>query len=537
MRRSFSQVLSEESLPSLTKTYNEVVKLFGFDLEICDPSVHLTTLHAHLIRIISDSETFDLPKTLTSAVRSVQSRLSCVLRIAESLAALITRSGKVSHLATAPTACAIFLLALEGEIRSPLPNCGRLAQALGTRFDVKQGAVMDRYRILYGIVEDWIRQVPWLQSSTQLRTRVSSSRSKVTTRGAVARGLTDVVQFQEEIWKKALYGMEKISFDLDLTDECDGLEGDGLALAPSLGGGDRDDESDFGSVTSASASLTTTSSITKRKSPASSRETSVEFTSRQIKKRKTRHNHSVESASQFLLNPSNTPIKSSKSTDDNQLLSHLLSSDTSSLSHTFVQPPTRLQLLRAVRPGGSDAIVDGELFEEGELEAMLRTEEEVKVLVRLVDWDEVEEEKRLNKALKASRGRSTISEHSPSKECPTLRQGTRRINMDAFERLMDPTLDLDGCVVGYRSADEECTSGNSEYGEGQGDYYCWLFDLPMPTSDADPRSPITIPPTRRFLTQHSDGQLGGIEEEEDWRPMSPDEGGICLHDSMDYYDL
>ena len=461
-----------------------------------------------------------------------------MLRIAESLAALITRSGEVSHLATAPTACAIFLLALEGEIRSPLPNCGRLAQALGTRFDVKQGAVMDRYRILYGIVEDWIRQVPWLQSSTQLRTSVSSSRSKVTARGAVARGLNDVVQFQEEIRKKALYCMEKIPLDLDLIDECDGPEDDRLAPAPSFGDDDRDDESDFGSVASASTSVvTTTSSVTKRKSLASSREASVELTSRQIKKRKSRHNHSVESASHFLLNPSNTPIKSSKSTDDSQLLSHLLSSDTSSLSHTFIHPPTRLQLLRAARPGGSDAIADMELFEEGELEAMFRTEEEVEVLVRLVDWDEAEEEIRLNKALKASRGRLTISEHSPSQESPTLRQGTRRINMDAFERLMDPTSDLDNFAIGYRSADEECTSGNSESEEGQGDYYRWLFDLPTPTSDTDSRPPITMPPTHRSPTQDSEGHLGGIEEEEDWRPMSPNQGGIDLHDSIDYYDL
>jgi len=537
----FSQVLLEEPLPSLTKTYNDVVKLFGFDLEISDPSIHLTTLHAHLIRIISDSETFDLPKTLASAVRSLQSRLPCVLRVAESLAALITRSGEVSHLATAPTACAIFLLALEGEIRSPLPNCGRLAQALGTRFDVKQGAVMDRYRILYGIVEEWIRQVPWLQSSTQLRTGVSSSRSKVTTRGAVARGLNDVVQFQEEIWKKALYCMEKISLDLDSIDECDGPEDDRLAPTPSLGDDDRDDESDFGSVASASASsvsvMTATSSATKRKSLASSREASVEFTSRQIKKRKTQHNRSVESASQFLLNPSNTPIKPSKSPNDSQLLSHLLSSDTSSLSHTFVHPPTRLQLLRAARPGGSDAITDEELFEEGELEAMFRSEEEVRVIVRLVDWDEVEEGKRSNRTLKASCGRSTISKQSSSQEGPTLQRGTRRINMDAFKRLMDPTVDLDNCVIGCRSADEECTSGNLEYEEGQGDYYHWLFDLPTPTSDTDSRSPITMPPTRRSSTQDSDGHLGGIEDEGDWRPMSPDQGGISLHDNMDYYDL
>jgi transcription factor IIIB subunit 2 len=371
-------------------------------------------------------------------------------------------------------------------------------------------------------------------------TRVPSPRSKVTTRGAVAKGLNDVVQFQEEIWKKALCGMEKISLDLDLIDECDGSKDDRLTPAPSLADDDRDDESDFGSVTSTSTSasvMTTTSSVTKRKSLVSSREASVELTSRPIKKRKTRHNRSVESASHFLLNPSNSPINPSKSTDDSQLLSHLLSSDTSSLSHTFVHPPTRLQLLRATRPGGSDAIVDEELFEEGELEAMFRTEEEVKVLVRLVDWDKVEEEKRLNKALRAPRGRSTISESSPSQEDPTLWRGTRRINMDAFKRLMDPTLDLDNCVIGCRSADEECTSGNSECEEGQGDYYCWLFDLQTPTPDTDSRSSITMPPTRRSPAQDSDGHLGGIEEEEAWRPMSPDQGGIGSYDFTDYYDL
>ena len=524
-------MLLEEPLPSLTKTYNEIIKLFGFDFEISDPSVHLTTLHAHLTRIISDSETFDLPKTLASTIRSLQPRLPCVLRAAESLAALITRSGKVSHLATAPTACAIFLLALEGETRSPLPNCGALAQALGTRFDVKRGVVMDRYRILYGIIEDWIKQVPWLQPPTQPRTCVSSSRSKVTTRSAVAKGLNDVVQFQEEIWKEALRGTEKLSLDLDFIDEYDG-SGDG-SLTPAASPDDnRDDESDFGSVTSASV-VTTTSSTTRCKTLVSSREASTELTPRPIKKRKTRHNRSVESASQFLLNPSNTPVKPSKFTDHNQLLSHLLSSDTLSLSHTFVHPPTRLQLLRAARLGGSDAIADEELFEKGELEAMFRTEEEVEVFVRLVDWDEVEE-KRLNKALKASCNRSTNPKHSTSQAGSILQQGTRRINMEAFEKLMDPALDLDNLVNGCRRVDEECTSGYSECEDGQGDYHHWLSDIPMPRLEINSRSSTTTPPT-----QGGDAQLGGVEEEEDWRPMSPDQSGIglSLYDNMDYYDL
>ena len=530
----------EEPLPSLTKTYNEVVKLFGFDLDISDPSVHLTTLHTHLTHIISEPEAFDLPKPLASVVRSLRSRLSCVLRTAESLAALVTRSGKVSHLSTASTACAIFLLALEGEIRSPLPNCGVLAQALGARFNMKQGVVMDRYRILYGIVEDWIKQVPWLQQSTQPRPRASSSRSNVTTRGAVAKGLNDVVQFQEEIWKKALCGMEKSTLDQDFIDECDGPEEDRMTPAASL---DDDNESDFGSATSVSASVVTTvSSATKRKSLVSSRETSVELTSRPVKKRKTRHSRSVESASQFLLDPSNTPIKPSNSTEDSQLLSHLLSSDTSPLSHTFVHPPTRLQLLHTARPGGSEDIADEELFEEGELEAMLRTEEEVGVLVRLLDWDEVEEKKRLNATLKASRNRRTNSKQNAFPDSPSPQQGTGRINMDAFKKLMNQTPDPDNFVVGYREGDVERPLGDQGGGDGEdeeGDYYHWLFDLPTPTSDTDSRSPATAPSTCPPPIRDSGAQLGGIEEEGDWRPMSPDHNGngLRLYDGTDRYDL
>ena len=460
-----------------------------------------------------------------------------MLRTAESLAALVTRSGKVSHLATTPTACAVFLLALEGEIRCPLPNCGILAQALGTRFDVKQGVVMDRYRILYGIVEDWIKQVPWLQSSTPPRTRTSSSRSKVTTRGAVAKGLNDVVQFQEEIWKKALCGMEKIPLDLDFIDECDGAGDDRITSGASLDDGI---ESDFGSVASGSASVVTTaSSVAKRKSPVSSREASAELTSRPVKKRKSRHSRSVESASQFLLNPSNTPTKPSKSTEDNHLLSHLLSSDASPLSHTFVHPPTRLQLLHSARPGGSDAIADEELFEEGELEAMFRTVEEVNVFVRLVDWDEVEEKKRLNTVLKASRNRPTKPNQNASQEGSEPQRGTGRINMDAFKRVMDRSSDLDNFVVGCREVDEECIPGDlGDEDEGR-DYYDWLFDLPTPTLDTGSGSPVTMPPTHQSSTWDSEARLGGIEEEEDWRPMSPDHNGVGLglYDSTDRYDL
>jgi transcription factor IIIB subunit 2 len=344
----------------------------------------------------------------------------------------------------------------------------------------------------------------------------------------VAKGLNDVVQFQEEIWEKSLCGMEKISLNLDPIDEGDGTGDDGMTLAASHEDGDDDD---FGSVTSASASVaTTTSAMTKRKNAVSSRETSAELTSRPIKKRKTRHDRSVESASQFLLNP--TKLK--KATDDNQLLSHFLSSDTSSLSHTFVRSPTRLQLLCAVRPGGSDAIADEELFEEGELEDVFRAEEEVNLLVQLVDWDEVLEEKRLNKALRVSGNRSTESKLEGSQVDLIPPRATGRINMDAFKRMMDPASDLVGCG----GVDEEGTVGDSTEGDAVGECYQWFLDLPTVTLKADSRLPITVSQKCPRAAQGLDAHLEGIEEE-DWRPMSPDHGGtgLGLYDGTDYYDL
>lgn len=375
---------------------------------------------------------------------------------------------------------------------------------------------MDRYRGLYGIVEDWIKQVPWLQPSTQLRARASSSRSKATTRGAVAKGLNDVVQFQEEIWRKSLSEVGKSSLDLDFIDECDGTGDD--RMTPAASHDDGHDDNNFGSVASVStSSVATAGFVAKRESS----EATVELISRPIKKRRTRHDRSVESASQFLLDP----IKPSKSADD-QLLSHLLSSDSCSVPYTFVHPPTRLQLLCAARPGGPDAITDEELFEEGELEDVFRTEEEANILAQLVDWDEVEQ-KKLNEALSMSRNRLKMSKQGTFHRDLTPRQGTGRIHMDAFKKLMDQTSDLGHFVVGCGGVYGEGILGDTRGEDVEGDPSHWLLDLPTATLETNP------------TVKGSDPQLGGIEEMGDWRPMSPSSGGVglSLYDTMDYYDL
>jgi len=68
---------------------------------------------------------------------------------------------------------------------------------------------------------------------------------------------------------------------------------------------------------------------------------------------------------------------------------------TSSLSMRRHKLPSRLQLLSAARGGvGPDEIRDDELFEDGELENFMRTDDEIAEIRTIFGWEEgVEEEK------------------------------------------------------------------------------------------------------------------------------------------------
>src|SRR6202000_2274228 len=102
----------------------------------------------------------------------------------------------------------LLILALEAEIRSSLPHLSELAAALGARFGAGKGVVMARYRLVCDILQEWIGEVPWLERSTSKRPQ-GKARADTPKRLAIARGLKDVLQFQEEIWKKKLETLKR----------------------------------------------------------------------------------------------------------------------------------------------------------------------------------------------------------------------------------------------------------------------------------------------------------------------------------------
>ena len=332
---------------------------------------------------------------------------------------------------------------------------------------------MQRYKTVYELVEKYVRDVPWLESHE----RKGKGRSKVAKRVVVARGLKDVVQFQEEIWRKQLESQERLVLDIE-TESTDGDETSSVATSEHSDG----------------MSVIPNQHVTRREDDS---------TPQPKKARKTAHDRAVERTSQFLLQPLATrapPVAATSASpqDEQKLLEHFFTVDDSSLSHAFVQPPTRLQMLATSR--GEEMIDDEELFEDGEMEALMRNSDEIDILRRTIaqEWDISADGAPESGQRPKKRKREDNTPPSPSS--PIKR--TKRVNMDALARLLDPETHLDEVEVDDESGFDAFTDS-------------WGLDF---DDDTDNNERGHIP----FAMAYT----GDDEEIEEWRPLSPGGGGF-----------
>ena len=293
-----------------------------------------------------------------------------VLHLASSLAALLNPLDGFSSAgpSASPSACALFIIALEGQAASSLPSYTILARELGAKAATRKDLVIERYRDISKIIECWMADVPWLGGADHEDNRRGSKRRKISRRDAVARGVRDVVQFRESIMKREK-NQEKempVMVALEVAEESDG-------------GGSRLDMP--------------TRSGKKRKR---SGELCVEQPSRILRLLRSRPSKpsvsQADLASLSLLSPSHpfSPDlllsgQSKESRQADSLQNQILTS--SRFPPDVAVALTRLQQL-AISLGGECEIGDDELFDKDELESFLRSEDEVMQLRRVFGWDE-----------------------------------------------------------------------------------------------------------------------------------------------------
>jgi len=189
-------------------------------------------------------------------------------------------------------------------------------------------------------------------------------------------------------------------------------------------------------------------------------------------------------------------------------VSHILAAD----SPSFEQPATRLQILSLSK--STDDITEEELFDEGELEALIRGQDERDVLARALGWTQEGSE---------SGHPEEDEEISMKTQTHNQQRGvTSRINIEALNRLLDDAEVVgeveafynDGAdwVPDFAGVDLLPRSPTSEIGENLGDNR----DRPLTAMPALGR-------------EVGDDVLHDEDSLEPWKPLSPGRGTDWEH--------
>lgn len=425
----------------LIRTFTSVVSDLKLPITSSNPGGHVSNLHAYLVSILQAPDP-QLPAALVLALKSLS--LQAVENTANSFSTLLAQlrvPHPLAYLPTPATACAAFILAVEAEARVVLTHVADLAGCLGAKCHLGKSVVMTRYKLIQDEVMKWIEEVHWLDKYQ----KSCGKRAKVPKRLVVARGLKDVIAWQEQVQKnEALSGRRPT-----------------VVLEPDP------DQSDSESKFSIAAT-------NHGRSPPP-----PESNHPPRKRQKTRP--AFREATQFLLDPLAAPIPSSfapgsldssaSTYSQTPLTSYLLAAAPEALD--IRQIPTRLQRLSVARGGaGSEHIGDEELFSEGEWESMLRSEEEMQAVnLLMMEWEEqgVEsdkaprERKRSNGTGRKARDGDTAKE----KEAGTRQsKESKRVDMDAVARFMQTTPGLDGGQFAeLERFDDEKESEEEDYNE------------------------------------------------------------------------
>ncbi|KAI6103560.1 hypothetical protein F5141DRAFT_1196993 [Pisolithus sp. B1] len=416
--------LLDESRLSLARAFQSVVSLLNFSLSSTDPSVHFPALQIHLVSLIHPESASPLPSTSTLPV----DLLGTLMPLSLPAASAYVPPHPITSLPTPPTACALFILALEAETRAPLPHVSELACALGSRFGLSGGVVSSRYKVIYDLIEVWIRDVPWLDQFPQKNK--GRSRPKLPKRAVVAKGIKDT-------YPKQIDGQRKIS----------------LVIEPDPPGN---------SAESSSNSRSLAESLTSEAAEMQCLRNPIDIQSRGAKRRKITHGSTYEIC-QFLLNPLSLPTTSFRGSSssreypsdgtetgegdlDVSLATDLLTCPNEAeelFTSQRKDPPTRLQLLALSRGGSApEDIPDEELFEPG-------------------------------------RTGGTVQD-SPKDATPVSRQnkpiwaepkrGAKRINMEALNRILEGG-------TGLSLSDADWDNSEEDDNENKGDQYRNRSDL------------------------------------------------------------
>jgi transcription factor IIIB subunit 2 len=318
-----------------------------------DASIYLISLVKSIPSLIDhDSQ---LPASLRTFISPLS--LESVLLLATSIAA-IANSVFLTHNRYLPAvACAFLMVALEGERGSELPSVGEFAAQLAKQVNSSKRTVMERYREVGRLLQDWKSELPWVGQTT--------SKAKIQ-RKDNSRWIKDVVTFQEECrraeWTKQAAGAQALDFAFEEIDS--DLDDVDASTDQTFCAASDDDE------------------LPRSPHERKQRRLDAKSAPETDRIRPAAYVHPPQPANVLHQRALKTAVSSllARGDVDNTLQNQMsLQSLRSFILTTGTLPtdsaPSRLAQLAAAK--GVDAVEDDELFDEGELERIMRPADEV----------------------------------------------------------------------------------------------------------------------------------------------------------------
>lgn len=323
----------------LARVYRQLTSLLGIKLEPLDPALLVPSIWNHTQDCLA-SPAPAFPPQLSKFLNDMTTHTQAVLSLALQLSNLILRVSLTQGRQPPLVACALLMVSLSGEAGKPIPKPNLLASTLATRFGGTARSIADRVREIERVVEDWRLELPWAQ--TDLPTNSKKRTIKI------ASWIKDVVRFKDDLWSKQVDTIEHARY------------------SPSTEG-DSDEELDDNSSYAGSCSAAGS-------------------------KRSSNGTHSTSGSKRRYLDagyydsgrPRAYVVESCKSRPDPQttVLASLLNPETTSITAN----PSELDATRSgLKDRGID-LPDEELFEDGELEGLIRSNPEVEAL--RARWEE-----------------------------------------------------------------------------------------------------------------------------------------------------
>ncbi|CAE7055665.1 unnamed protein product [Rhizoctonia solani] len=322
----------------LTRSYRRVATLLGIKIEPIDPALLVSQVWNYIQECLITSTSPLFPAELSKFLSDSTSSSQSIIGLAHQLSNLTLRVSLTQGRQSSLVACALLMVSLAGEAGKPIPKPGVLTSVLSERFGGSARSISDRIREIERLIEDWRHELPW--ADTDLPTNSKKRTIKI------ASWIKDVVNFKDDLWFKQIEAVAHAHYSPSVEDESEEDEDDTSSRTGSY-------------CTTGSKRSDTTQSTSGSKRPHLDRGyydsgRPRAYVVEQSRRRPSPHATTLAS----LLNP----------------LSFSPTSGRSAIESTW---------------GGlknSDNIADEDLFEEGELEGFIRSEDDVNIL--RARWEE-----------------------------------------------------------------------------------------------------------------------------------------------------